>query len=89
MVEDKSFFQLCSKNSLKRYKSHYQLEVIISKYIEIIEEAVVFKSPSQILKKFLIFESIVVSIRVTFIKLLKRVLKKLKKELKVLVNSPQ
>jgi hypothetical protein len=88
-MEDKSFFQLCSKNSLKRYKSHYQLEVIISKYIEIIEEAVVFKSPSQILKKFLIFESIVVSIRVTFRKLLKRVLKKLKKELKVLVNSPQ
>ena len=88
-MEDESYLQLCSNNSLKRYKSNYQLQVIINKYIELIEEAVKFKPPNQILKKFLIFESIMVSIRVSFVKFLRRVFRKLKKELKVLVNSPQ
>jgi len=88
-MEDESYFQLCSNNSLKRYESNYQLEVIINKYIKLIEEAVKFKPPNQILKKYLIFESIVVPIRVSFVKFLRRIFRKLTKELKVLFKSIQ
>ena len=78
-MNEKDYYKLVSINSRNRYKNFYSLDVIITKYVDLIQEALESKPSNMIFKHFLELENYFILLKLRLIKFSKRIVKKVVK----------